>query len=149
MEDFTMDEFSRNCADWGLTYAEANRMFKILNKHLLMEKDEFLEIKSPTKMLCELMDVCEYLENANDAVRDDLRRAASKRQAADAREEELQDWKDRALDICALFLKEERATAGELAAAINGGGWVVGQKLINDIALNDQDKEYLETILSE
>lgn len=149
MEDLTIEEFNRNCADWGLTYAEANRISKVLQKHLLMGKDDFLEIKSLAEMLRELLSACENLEKANSVISDDMQRTISKQQATDAREVKLLDWKDRALDICVLFLKDGHATAEELVAAINGGGWVVGQKLINDIALNDQDKEYLEEILSE
>lgn len=141
MNDLTEEECKYCAAVLGLSCNEVYHIHQILRERLNVSKKSFLAIGDPTKMLRCMLE-------AYDSLKEDSEWSAERKRIAISHETELQEWKDRALDICVQFLKGGR-TAEELAAAINGGGWVVGQKLINDIDLNDRDKEYLADILTE
>lgn len=133
MEELTIEEYKKHCGEWQVTYTDAKQVYEALRERLGKTKEEFLAISGPAEMLIHLLSAYNDLEMGVAA--DDTK--------------ELRRWKDRARDACVSFLRHEDATAEELAAAINGGSWVVGQKLINGIHMTEEDKEYLAEILSE
>lgn len=141
MNDLTEEERKHSAAVLGLSCNEVNHMYQILREQLNVNKVFFLAIGNQTGILRSMLE-------AYDSLKKNSEWSAERKRIAISHETELQEWKDRTLDICVQFLKGGH-TAEELAAAINGGGWVVGQKLINDIDLNDMDKEYLSDILTE
>lgn len=148
-EELTVEEYRRRADAWRVTYVDARQIFEALSDRLGETKDEFLGTGGPEELLGKLLSAYNDLENEYGYLRAVLghRGGHARRGSADA--EELREWKERAQGLCLSFLRIKNAAAEELAAAINGGDWVVGQKLIQGLPMTEEDKEYLADKLSE